>query len=158
MNRFTRFLTKKGKKSKAYLFLEKAYTLLAHFEAEKKLETLKFVNSQEISPETLSDFTKNSQKVESNFQTYKSQKLSQFLSGEKKKSLETSNNLTNKIVKKEDFPLSSRILLEQALSHVKPFVEVKKVRVAGSTYQVPAILKKTSSRKFSISMDFTKCF
>jgi len=36
MNRFVRLLTKKGKKSQAFLFLEKTYTLLAQFEAEKK--------------------------------------------------------------------------------------------------------------------------
>ena len=99
-NRLIRFLTKKGKKSKAYVLVAKTCTLLAQFEAEK-LEN------------------------EKDFQ--------------------------------EDLKKAS-LLIEQAISNVKPFVEVKKVRVAGTTYQVPAILKKDRQNNFALKWILQSAF
>jgi small subunit ribosomal protein S7 len=99
------------------------------------------------------------QKMSPKFETYKSRKLSQFLSRQKLKSSENfGKQFKNdvKILKKTQkkklgySPLSPRLLIEQAISSVKPFVEVKKVRVAGSTYQVPAILKKHRQENYAM--------
>ena len=119
MNRFIRFLTKKGKKSKAYLVFSKTCTLLAQFEAEK-------MNNE-----------KNYSGKDSTL----------------KESLDFNQSL------KSDFTLNNgSVLIEQAVSNVKPFVEVKKVRVAGTTYQVPAILEKDRQNNFALKWILQSAF
>ena len=160
MNRLIRFLTKKGKKSKASVLLTKACTLLGQFEMEK-------IDGKEISSQSFSNFPKKSK-----FETYKSQKVSQFLSRKKTKS---SQDMDSRYLKKQSFEkmnsenslqieflkriqFSSRHLIEQAICHVKPFVEVKKVRVAGTTYQVPAILEKHRQENFALKWILQSAF
>ena len=157
MNRFIRFLTKKGKKSKAYLLFAKACTFLARFEAEK-------IDSQEL------NFTENIKKVlekknllegkkNLNSQTFKSGKLSKFLSRGSIKSTFFGKDFKKKsLINSEFSSLSSNILIEQAVSSVKPFVEVKKVRVAGTTYQVPAILEKDRQENFALKWILQSAF
>ena len=147
MNRFVRFLTKKGQKSKAYLLLTKASTLLAHFEAEK-------IDSKEL----LSlDLEKKSEKVQKTSERYKSQKRSQFLSRGKGKFLKHTKSFQD-FENSKIFTFSSQVIVEQAVSHVKPFVEVKKVRVAGTTYQVPAILEKHRQENFALKWILQSAF
>lgn len=117
MNRFVRFLTKKGKKSKAHLLFAKTCTLLAHFEAEKN--TSKEMSSGLDRQDRLDKFQGDSSNSPKSFDS----KFAVF---------------------------SSHIIVEQAVSHVKPFLEVKKVRVAGTTYQVPAILEKHRQENFAL--------
>ena len=42
-------------------------------------------------------------------------------------------------------------ILDQAISNVKPFFEVKKVRVAGTTYQVPSLMKSKRQEGIAIN-------
>jgi small subunit ribosomal protein S7 len=150
MNRLIRFLTKKGKKSKASLLFTKACTLLARFEAEK-------IDSQELS--FSENMKKELEKKILNSQTYKSRKLSKFLSRGMKKSTFFEKDFKKKsLMNPEFFALSSNILVEQAVSSVKPFVEVKKVRVAGTTYQVPAILEKDRQENFALKWILQSAF
>jgi small subunit ribosomal protein S7 len=174
MNRFTRFMTKDGKKSQASYFMARVRTILAGFEADKKdssevsLKSMKSLRQPEHHDKSLKiprgpELVKSSQdihdKINTKYSTYKSRKLSQFLSRQKVDSSETvdkSSKIDVKSLKKNIqknggySPLSPRFLIEQAISHVKPFVEVKKVRVAGSTYQVPAILEKHRQENYAI--------
>ena len=184
MNRITRFITKQGKKAKAFKFMDKVRSFLTKFEADKK-------DSQEISSKPLKSDRKppkghqspedkkppeegpsskdgkkkgihlenTEKKTHVKFKTYKSQKLSEFLSRQNLKSSKNSEKSLKNTVKflkktfnrKEGYsPISPRLLIDQAISHVKPFVEVKKVRVAGSTYQVPAILQKHRQENYAI--------
>ena len=46
--------------------------------------------------------------------------------------------------------LSIFAILDQAISNVKPFFEVKKVRVAGTTYQVPSLMKSKRQEGIAI--------
>lgn len=47
--------------------------------------------------------------------------------------------------------LSTFAILDQAVSNVKPFFEVKKVRVAGTTYQVPSLMKSKRQEGIAIN-------
>ena len=184
INKFTRLITKQGKKFLASQAMDKVRSILTGFEADKKnLTSSKSVKSdrkpsksdqsenggepqgERKSPEDISS-QESSQELEgtdskrsTKIETYKSQKLSQFLLRQNLKSSENSGkHLKNdgKSFKKNQkkkggySPLSPNILIEQAISSVKPFVEVRKVRVAGSTYQVPAILEKHRQENYAI--------
>jgi small subunit ribosomal protein S7 len=148
--RLIRFLTKKGKKSKAYLLFAKVSKLLALFEAEKM--DSKSLPKDKPS-EVRKDLLKKTEKSLSIYETYKSQKLSQL-----NLKLESSIVKKNSEYKNEKSKFSSNILVEQAVSHVKPFVEVKKVRVAGTTYQVPAILEKDRQENFALKWILQSAF
>ena len=192
INKFTRLITKQGKKFLASQTMDKVRSILTGFEADKKnLTSPKSVKSdrkpsksdqsqngsepqgdhkspeeisgQESSQEVEGTDSKRSPKIE----TYKSLKLSQFLVRQNLKSLENSGkHIKNdgKSFKKNQkkkggySPLSPNILIEQAVSSVKPFVEVRKVRVAGSTYQVPAILEKNRQNNFAIKWILQSAF
>lgn len=56
------------------------------------------------------------------------------------------NNLSKSIL----YDLSTLYYLSQAIQNVMPSVEVRKVRVAGSTYLVPAILSKKRQESLAI--------
>jgi small subunit ribosomal protein S7 len=43
------------------------------------------------------------------------------------------------------------VLFNQAISNVKPLFEVKKVRVAGTTYQVPALIQSNRQESLAIN-------
>ena len=184
INKLTRFITKQGKKSFASQAMDKVRYILTGFEADKKngQETSsKFVKSdhqppqshksqndlellgESPSPEKGSNdepchgLEDTDDQIILKFETYKSQKLSQFLSRQKLNSSENSGkqhdgkSLKKNQKKKGGYSLlSPNTLIEQAISSVKPFVEVKKVRVAGSTYQVPAILEKHRQENYAI--------
>jgi len=45
----------------------------------------------------------------------------------------------------------------QAIENVKPSLEVKKVRVAGNTYLVPAILSKKKTKYTRNKVDYRGC-
>jgi len=102
--------------------------------------------------------------VKNVFPTYKSQKLSQFLSRRNQKSSESLQNqqfrgrVSRYQIQSDSVPLSSRVIFERAISHVKPFVEVKKVRVAGTTYQVPAILKTHRQENYAFKWILQSAF
>jgi len=53
-------------------------------------------------------------------------------------------SLRKKLKEKQVYS-SSLTAIHDAIQNVRPFFEVKKVRVAGSTYQVPAILEQSRS-------------
>jgi small subunit ribosomal protein S7 len=163
INKMIRFITKQGKKSLASESMNKVRSILTNFEADRK----DFKKKQKIQglhqpPIKLKSPNENLEqnKISSKIETYKSRKLSQFLSRQKLKSSENFRKQLKKNVKslkktpkKKKLgysPLSPRVLIEQAISSVKPFVEVKKVRVAGSTYQVPAILKKHRQENYAM--------
>ena len=178
INKLTRFITKQGKKSFASQAMDKVRYILTGFEADKKnvqetsSKSVKFdhqsQNDLELlgespSPEKRSNdepchgLEDTDDKIILKFETYKSQKFSQFLSRQKLNSSENSGkhhdgkSLKKNQKKKGGYSLlSPNTLIEQAISSVKPFVEVKKVRVAGSTYQVPAILEKHRQENYAI--------
>lgn len=56
------------------------------------------------------------------------------------------NNLSKSIL----YELSTLYYLSQAIQNIMPSVEVRKVRVAGSTYLVPAILSKKRQESLAI--------
>ena len=178
INKLTRFITKQGKKSFASQAMDKVRYILTGFEADKKnvqetsSKSVKFdhqsQNDLELlgespSPEKRSNdepchgLEDTDDKIILKFETYKSQKFSQFLSRQKLNSSENSGkhhdgkSLKKNQKKKGGYSLlSPNTLIEQAISSVKPFVEVKKVRVAGSTYQVPAILEKHRQENYAM--------
>lgn len=97
VDRFLNFLTKKGKKSKARLLLNKTLFLLT------------------------------------------------------KKSLDSRKSNMTSSASVGFVPTNDSIfILNQAISNVKPFFEVKKVRVAGTTYQVPCLVQATRQESLAI--------
>ncbi len=110
VNRFLNFLTKKGKKSKARLLLNKTLFLLT----KKSL-----------------DSTKGKSNVQSN------DPLNPI-------------GIIQGVVRGQNPEQDSIFILNQAISNVKPFFEVKKVRVAGTTYQVPCLVQATRQESLAI--------
>lgn len=140
MNRLIRFFTKKGKKSKAYDVFVKTSILLAHFETQK-------IHSHEISQENSFHENKkgHSRKLGFVFFTMRVHKINQFMTKKNK-----TQTVSPSLLKTSSSSLmSSYDLIEKAISHVKPFLEVKKVRVAGTTYQVPAILENSRQENYA---------
>lgn len=153
IHRFIKFITKKGKKSTAESILSKTFYLLVN------------------------KMNKNSegQKVYSTVILGKSRKFSnqEFLSNQKfPGGNESGLNFKSKIFSKSDMlpahalayaldgsdPISIFTIINKAIDNVKPFFEVKKVRVAGTTVQVPSLVQPNRQESLAINWILQSAF
>lgn len=146
--KFVNFLMIDGKKSQAYKLFNKAGILTRKkiLQNNHQKTNLIFDNQQNLILKLktlfLSEIKRNllyptmldiKDLVESSSQNQK-----------KNKDLKFSTTISKK--KK----LSFRIILYQAIENIKPSLEVRKVRIAGTTYLVPAIIAKTRQETLAI--------
>lgn len=137
--RFINFLTKQGKKSKAYKLLTKTGILI-----RKKIihieKNYKFFESYSEVFETFSNYPKKLKKSTTKINIKHPSKVIPSTRSEIKAplSIDTINSL------------SFNQLLQQAIDNIKPCFEVRKVRVGGTTYLVPAILRKKRQETLAI--------
>lgn len=89
----------------------------------------------------------------------------------KKRIEKNSEKKSTNLIQKESFNISVLHVLAQAVENVTPSLEVRKVRVAGTTYLVPAILSKkrqetlairwiiesAKKRKKNLKFNFSEC-
>lgn len=139
--RFVNFLTKEGKKSKAYKVLIMAGILTRKklLQFEKKYHF--FANQTEVL-QTFNGYSKNAK-------TGLGKVANQALPFLQSNASEAKSITMDKEVLAQ-LPVSFGQLLQQAIENVKPSFEVRKVRVRGTTYLVPAILRKKRQETLAI--------
>ena len=162
INRFINFLTKKGKKATAEsLFLKTLYLLC------QKIPLMDAgVGAHEVSrakrDEPLASQIQgaktpyNTGKVVHKVNTHPTDQLriSYFPPITLEGDLGASRGLSGMA---PEYPQSSQKLgslfyiIQQAIENVKPFLEVKKVRVAGTTYQVPCLVQSNRQENLAIN-------
>jgi small subunit ribosomal protein S7 len=133
MNRFINFLTKKGQKATAEALFSKTLYLLTKRASEDNLWTTRDL----LQPHSRSKLSRNLASDEQLLSTSHIQE-DEYL----KIDLTNGQLLPNKN--------SIFTLFDQCINNVKPLFEVKKVRVAGTTYQVPSLIE--SNRQEHLAM------
>ena len=148
MNRFINFLSKKGKKAKAQnLFYNSLKILLNIITKEKigktNIASIKYINKLNSSSPVISTPSNHSpvpllpvrcssvakRQVERANETPSSRSCREHVKNNEQGGI---NNYDSKIFH----------IFDEAILNIQPLFEVKKVRVAGTTYQVPALISQ----------------
>lgn len=154
--KFINFLILDGKKTKAYKIFNQMGSLtrkkILQNDYQKKITF--FGNQQEtiLKMKILFLTTKTSNKIKQkqilSLQIQKSDNISK----KTEEVIHTNkiyNNFSTSIAIRKKIPPFENVIL-QAIDNVKPSLEVRKVRIAGTTYLVPAIIPKTRQQTLAI--------
>lgn len=177
--KFVNFLTKDGKKAKAYKLFNKTGILIKRkivhtdkinlfFEHHQEvIQRIKHISIQvnRMAQDVASEATRGDMNIYGNVAQEGSHLVTRPSRG-KRNSLVTQNKKSDKVKKtkvlylglfkkdslkkKDKRLLSFNQLLIQAVENVKPNLEVRKVRVGGTTYLVPAIIPKNRQETLAI--------
>ena len=135
-HRFIKFITKKGKKSTAEFILSQTFNLLG-----KKLHKSS-EGPKVYSTALLGKSRKPNQKFP---------EINNGLSDESNQVAVLTNSIENSEERKSFEPISIFTVIHKAIENVKPFFEVKKVRVAGTTVQVPSLIQPDRQENLAIN-------
>ena len=165
IHRFIKFITKKGKKSTAESILSKTFYLLVNK-----------MNKNSEGPKVYSTVILGKSRKSSN-QEFLSNKKTSGISLDQKfpGGNENGLNYKSKVFSKSDMlparaplalayaleasePISIFTIINKAIDNVKPFFEVKKVRVAGTTVQVPSLVQPNRQESLAINWILQSAF
>ena len=129
-NKFINLLMRNGEKSKAQRLLELSLNIL---QSTKNL----------VLDETSGELCER--KNQNFFERFKNQSKKKRV-----KKISNTNDYANPLAQRKSFDFLKNNTLYQAVENVKPYLELRRVRKGGTTYQVPAIVNQKRQERLAI--------
>ena len=154
VNKFCNLLMRSGNKTKANLLISQSLYLFFINREKKKIKSYSKFQNNSRSITIKNNIIYNSNTSKSKLTDHKDLEDSKNHKNHKDhKDLEDSKNHKNHKDHKDKVPITSlnpENILDKLIENVRPCLEIRKVRVARATYQVPAQLSKSKGQTIAL--------